>query len=292
MYGKMLIKLGKTLVILCLFFAARPVFLSAQASDPFSAMERMFKQAESTPTPEEEYYFGRAVAANILTVYRPYTKNNELTDYLNLICQALVINSSRPAAFNGYHVMILRGKEFNAFATPGGHIFVTRGLVRAAASEDALAGIIAHELAHIMLRHGMKIVDDMKLSGEIDEMAFRAAAFSGNNSSRILAFRDSVNDFFYNMVKNGYSAQQEFEADAAAVELLAAAGYSPGELLEMLKVLQDVQHSHKGGFNDTHPSPAQRIVNVERKLAGYKLKDTSAYRQDRFSRITGRKNKS
>jgi predicted Zn-dependent protease len=290
MCGKMLKKLsGKTLVVLCLFFAAQPVFLSAQVNDPFSAMDRIFKQAENAPTPEEEYFFGRAVAANILSAYRPYTRNNELTDYLNLICQALAINSSRPAAYNGYHVMILDSPEFNAFATPGGHIFVTKGLVDAAPCEDALAGIIAHELAHIMLRHGMKIVDDMKLSGEMDEMALRAAAFSGKNDSRILAFRDSVNDFFYNMVKNGYSAQQEFEADAAAVKLLAAAGYSPGKLLEMLNILQKIQHSQKGGFNSTHPSPAERIANVERQMMSYKLQDTSSIRQNRFFSITGRK---
>jgi len=283
------IKLNKKfLVILGIIFILRPVFLCGQVNDLFSAFDRMFDEAEYIPTPEEEYYLGRAVAANILAVYEPYTGNQELTNYLNMICQALAINSSRQAVYNGYHVMILNSMEFNAFATPGGHIFITRGLVESASSEDALAGIIAHELAHVMLRHGMKMIDGMKIAEEIDATAQQAAAFAGNSGQRVFSFRDSVNEFFYLMVRNGYSVEQEFEADTVALELLAEAGYSTGGLLEMLNTLRMIQHTQRGGFNSTHPSPAQRIANVERQLSGYRLNDTSSIRQDRFLRITER----
>jgi len=265
----------------------QPVYLCAQADDLFSALDRMFSEAEYIPTPEDEYYLGRAVAANILAAYKPYNGNTELTNYLNLICQALVINSSRPSVYNGYHVMILDSREFNAFATPGGHIFVTKGLVEAAPSEDALAGIIAHELAHVMLRHGMKMIDDMRITEEIDAMARQAAAFAGNSNARILTFRDSVNEFFYLMTRNGYSTEQEFEADTTAIELLAEAGYSPGGLLEMLNILRRIQSSQRGGLNSTHPAPAQRIANVERQLRGYRLNDIASVRQERFLRIMG-----
>jgi len=278
----------KFLVILWLIFILQPVFLYGQTNDLFSALDRMFNEAEYTPTPEDEYYLGRAVAANILAAYEPYTGNPELTDYLNLICQVLVVNSSRQAAYNGYHVMILDSLEFNAFATPGGHIFISRRLVETASSEDALAGIIAHELAHIMLRHGMKMIDDMKIAEEIDAMAQQAAAFTGNSNMRIFSFRNSVNEFFYLLVRNGYSAEQEFEADTFAVELLASAGYSPVGLLEMLNNLQRIQHTQRGGFNSTHPSPARRITNIERQLSGCRLNDTGSVRQDRFLRIMER----
>jgi predicted Zn-dependent protease len=105
---------------------------------------------------------------------------------------------------------------------------------------------------------------------------------------RIFTFRDSVNQFFYLMVRNGYSAEQEFEADIAAVELLGATGYSPGGLLEMLNILQRIQNTQRGGFNSTHPAPARRIANVERQLRGYRLSDTGSARQDRFLRIMER----
>ena len=231
--------------------------------DALSSMERAFDQNESTL--EDEYYLGRAVAANILAVYKPYTGNPALTRYLNRICQAIVINSVQPAIFKNYSVIILDSPEFNALSSPGGHIFLTRGLVEAAASEDMLAAVIAHELAHIMLKHSADIIEGMRLNDEMAAMADRASALAGNSeaASRLLSFRNSVSAVVDMLVKNGYSQAQEFEADREAAALLAASGYNPQALVEMLRILQGVQASQMGGFNATHPSPNERIASVE-----------------------------
>ena len=106
----------------------------------------------------DEYVVGRDVAAAILSNYKIYDKNPALTSYLNKILTALVVNSPRPAAYNGFSAAILDSDTINAFATPAGHIFVTRGLLNAAKSEDALAAVLAHELSHIQLRHGMRAI--------------------------------------------------------------------------------------------------------------------------------------
>jgi len=252
-------------------------------NDALSAMEKAFNDMDAEFTLEDEYYLGRAVAANILAVYKPYTRSPEMTQYLNRICQTLAIHSSQPVTFNGYHVIILDSPEFNAFASPGGHIFVTKGLVQAATSEDMLAAIIAHELAHIILKHSIEIINDMKLPAEMSAIADKAADFAGRNSSsaqRLMFFRNSVSKAMDTMLKNGYSQSQEFNADWEAMVLLAYAGYDSSALLDMLKVLQRVQRSQKGGFNTTHPSPAERIANVE-KLR-YRVTDTRKYRAPRF----------
>ena len=252
-------------------------------NDALSQMEKAFNDMDTEFTPEDEYYLGRAVAANILAVYKPYTRNPEMTQYLNRICQTLAINSSRPVAYNGYHVIILDSPEFNAFASSGGHIFVTKGLVQAATSEDMLAAVIAHELAHIILKHSIEIINDMKLSGEMSAMADKAADLAGRDSSavqRLMFFRNSVSKTMDTLMKNGYSQSQEFNADLEAMVLLAYAGYDPSALLDMLKVLQRVQRSQKGGFSTTHPSPGERIANVE-KLR-YRIMDTRKYRAPRF----------
>jgi len=280
-------------IILGIILILQPVFLtgqamrSEQADALFSALDRAFS-GEQPLTPQDEYYLGRAVAANILAVYKPYTVNLELTNYLNLICYALTINSSYPDVYNGYHVMILDSRELNAFSTPGGHIFITKGLVDITPCEDAIAGIIAHELAHIMLKHGLKTINDMKITGEAGTMAQQAAAFSGNSSADILSFRDSVNEIFYLMIKSGYSQPQEFEADALAVKLLADTGYSPDGLLEMLNVLKTLQSGQSGGLFSTHPATDERIVNIQRQIAGHKMTDNSSARRERFFRIMGR----
>jgi len=251
--------------------------------DAFSDMDKAFNNMNAEFTQEDAYYLGRAVAANILSVYEPYTQNPALTQYLNRICQTLVINAPQAVSFNGYHVIILDSSEYNAFATPGGHIFITRKLVEAAASEDMLAAIIAHELAHILLKHGIAIINDMKLTDEMTAAANRAADLAGKNNAaakRLMLFRDSVTKTMDTMLKNGYSQSQEFEADREAVALLAKSGYDPMALQEMLKILQQVQKSEKGGFNTTHPSPADRIANVEN--VRYRTQDTRKYRVPRF----------
>jgi predicted Zn-dependent protease len=245
-------------------------------------MDRALNPSE--PTLEDAYYLGRAVAANILVAYRPYTQNRELTRYVNRICQTLVINSSQPLLFKGYYVMILDSPEFNAFASPGGHIFLTRGLVEATTSEDMLAAVIAHELAHIILKHGLSMISDMSLSNEMSATAGRAADFSGNSpaAQRLMGFRSSVTSIIDTMMKNGYSQPQEYAADREAAAILVASGYDPQALVDMLRVLQRVQGSQTGGFNTTHPTPAQRIANVEGLVRQYRIQDTRSYRVPRF----------
>jgi predicted Zn-dependent protease len=282
-------------ILAVLFLSLTPSFICAQplsgarADALFGEMDRAFDQLDYVPTPSDEYFLGRAVAANILTIYRPYTGNAALTDYLNLICQAIVVNNNSSPAYNGYHVMILDSQEFNALSTPGGHIFLTKGLVESASSEDALAGIIAHELAHIQLKHGVSMIESMRITSEADRAAQRAAELSNNAAAqRVMTFRNSVNDYMNNLIRSGYSAPQEFEADSAAVSLLVSAGYSPRGLLDMLNVLQRLQRSQNSGLFGTHPSPAERITNADRQIRSVRFTDTTAARTARFNRIMGR----
>ena len=244
-----------------------------------TTMDKAFQEY----TMEDEYYLGRAVAANILNVYKPYTRNEELTRYVNRICQALVINSSQPVLFNGYHVLILDSTEYNAFASPGGHILITRGLVEAAASEDMLAALIAHELAHIIKKHGLQLIDDMSIFNNASQAASQGQAMSKSPAAnRLMSYRNSVADYLDGIMKSGYSQAYEFEADREAVKILAATGYDPAALIDMLKVLQRVQSSQKGGFNNTHPTPAARISGVEGTLSLYRVPDTKPSRAPRF----------
>jgi len=246
-------------------------------------MERALEQAEQEPTLEDAYFLGRAVAAHIFALYRPY-QNPELTAYLNRILQTLVINSSRPVAFRGFFIMVLDTPEFNAFATPGGHIFLTRGLVEAAASEDMLAAVIAHELAHVILDHGLGMIGAMAFLDEAAAIADRAADFAGRTpeAERLMSFRDSVSVIVETLVRTGFSREQEFAADRKAVEILAAAGYNPRALQDMLRILQRKQGSAVGGFFATHPSPADRIRNIEPVIRQHRVADTGLHRRARF----------
>jgi predicted Zn-dependent protease len=195
-----------------------------------------------------------------------------------------VINSDYPAPYNGYFVTILDSNEFNAFATPGGHIFITKRLAESATSEDMLAAVIAHELAHIMLNHGINIINETKVENELSAVADRASGTAAKQSAeaaRAASFRDSVITKYVDiLMRSGYSQKQEFEADLEAVVLLARAGYDPGALKDILKVLQRAQRSSNGGFYSTHPSPEQRIANVD--VLKFSKNNTLQYRTQRF----------
>jgi len=235
--------------------------------------------------PQQEYFIGRAVAANILAAYKIYLNNQILTAYLNNICAAITINSPQPDVYNGYHVTLLDSNEINAFATSGGHIFVTRGLVNVAKSEDALAGVIAHEVAHIQLKHSIKAIKNSRITQALLVTGTSAAgAATGMDVKQLTdVMNESVGEIVQTLVNNGYSQTQEFEADNTAMALMASAGYNPAGLIDMLKSLSDVQKAG-AGFGKTHPSPAQRITNAERSAGKYKVADATV-RNARFASV-------
>jgi len=292
-------KISIILFFICVFFSVEELYSDGQQEnapkpapsrptmdffgDAMSAMDSAFNDTEANP--EDEYYLGRGVTANVLSAYKPYLAKPELTRYLNLICQTIVINSSRVEIFKGYYVLILDSPEFNAFASPGGHILLTRGLVDLATSEDMLAAIIAHELSHIMLKHGNRLINEMKIHNEIASVSQSAADLAGRNSAanRLMDYRNSVSGIVDAMVKNGYSREYEHEADLEAVKLLSTTGYDPGALRDILLRLVQVQQTQRGGFNTTHPSPSDRIANLEARSLLNRPQDTRSSRTQRFN---------
>ncbi|MDR2701231.1 MAG: M48 family metalloprotease [Spirochaetaceae bacterium] len=241
------------------------------------------KKAADSLTPENEYYLGRAVAANIAAKYNIYS-NAALQTYLDKICNTLVINSPNPDIYKGYHVAILDTMEINAFATPGGHIFVTRGLIACASNEDALASVIAHEIAHIQLRHALTSIRNARYvnAAVSGALAGIGEGVGGNAKELASVMSDSVNEVITTLVVNGFSKAQELEADATALSLLAGAGYQPSGIVEMLQSLKQKQQGSQG-FGKTHPSPDERIANVNRNMGKYTVADTRVFRVSRYN---------
>jgi predicted Zn-dependent protease len=255
--------------------------------DPNEALSRMHRALASINdelSPVDEYFLGRAVGASLLSRYRIYTANAPLREYLNSICSALAVNSPNPELYNGYHVLVLDSPEINAFATPGGHIFISRGLIQAVESEDALAAVIAHEIAHIQLKHGINAVNNMKLTRELSDVADRASEMAARDLSiqdRQVLFDSSVRELVTTLLTKGYSRIHEYEADAYALRLLALTGYSPSGLVDALQVL-DRNRSTGGGFYQTHPPPDQRIARILGELNKLPTRDTRIYRAPRY----------
>jgi predicted Zn-dependent protease len=255
---------------------ARAVENSSEAFD--KALEEM--------TPEQEYYIGRAVGAQVLAKYGVEDSKPELIQYLNKILNTLAVNSPRPEIYNGYHAAVLDTDEINAFATSGGHIFITRGLINCADSEDALAAILAHEIAHIQLQHGIKAIKTNRFAQAIWYTGSQVTgALTEGTSLEDLTdiFDESITDIVSAMINNGYSRDQEFEADNMALTLLTSAGYDPRSLLDMERALVQNQKNHPGGFNATHPKPEDRVTNTSRRIGPPAAQDNRSFRRTRFA---------
>ena len=237
--------------------------IMGDVSGAFSQMNEALRPPASEMNLEDEYYLGRAVAAEILRAYKPYIADPALTAYLNRICFAITVNSPRPSLFSGYSVEILDTDEICAFASPGGHIFISRGLIAVTPSEDTLAAVIAHEVAHIQLRHVAAILSNERTVQDLSAAAERAASIASRHltaQERAVLFRESLSVTVNTLFRNGYSREQEFEADRMARLLLINAGYDPAALAELLGILS--QRLRSGNMDSTHPTPATRIASL------------------------------
>lgn len=243
-------------------------------------------EASAPISPEQEYYIGRSVTASLLGSYKIYS-DPVLTDYVNKVCRVLALNSQRPELYKGYFVAVLDSDQINAFASSGGHILVTRGLLQCATSEDALAAVLAHEIAHIQLQHGIKAIKGDRWTNATLTVAGSAATTLTDGQMRevVGAFDESVDSIVTTMVNTGYSQSQEYDADATALEIMAAAGYAPHAMVEMLTELKARQPKSSGGFASTHPSAAKRLKNVEKKLKAYTEISVPEIRQSRYNRM-------
>ncbi len=206
--------------------------------------------------PDQEYYIGRSVCAEVLA--NPsftVSKNQAVQDYVANVGQAIALGAPSIAApYQGYRFTVLDSKTVNAFAAPAGYVFITSGAVAATRDEEQLAGILAHEIAHVQLKHGLKAI---KQSNLVEAGKIIGGEATKQSSVRLVAvFGDSVRDVVGTVVTNGFSREQETEADKVAVTLLREAGYSPQGLVDFLGRV----NFDGGGFRSDHPSAADRVA--------------------------------
>lgn len=237
---------------------------------------------------EEEYYIGRALAAKILTTYRVYN-NARIIDYINLVGMSIAMHSDRPVTFGGYHFTVLDTPERNAFACPGGTIFITKGMLQSVKNEDELAAVLAHEIAHISNRDGIAAIKSARWTEALTIIGTQAAKkYASQEVAKLVTlFEGAIDDVFKTIVVNGYSQQQEYEADAKALVYLQRAGYSTQALPDFITTLS-MQGSTGGGIMKTHPSPSDRLERLMGKTRP--VADIVSYnkRTERFRALMSR----
>lgn len=240
-------------------------------------------QAAQDLTPENEYYIGRAVAANVMANYPP-SSDERINMYLNVLGQTLAQASDRPDTFGGYHFIMLDTPEINAFAAPGGLIMVSRGMIRLCKTEDQLAAVLAHEISHVVGQHGLKAIKTDRLRNVGTLLVKEAAKSYGPSQLAQLttAFEGSIDDISASLINNGYSRDLEREADRGSITILTRVGYDPAALVSMLTEMQKQWKPGGPGFAKTHPEPKDRIADIKPMVTTVAAKQVSPARQKRF----------
>ncbi len=212
-------------------------------------------KAVKEPTQEEEIALGQQFSATLLGA-KPLLNNPGVQRYVNTLGRWLATQTERPDL--PWTFAVLDDNGYNAFATPGGYIFVTKGLLARMRSEAELAGVLSHEIAHVLQKHHLKAVRTSGIMGAIGDLA---TAKGGDNPQVKQFVKNAVLKAF----ASGLDQSDEFEADRIGVVIAARAGYDPYGLPAALQTLQGMSASD-AGFGlifSTHPAPAARLQQLD-----------------------------
>ena len=231
--------------------------------------------SEMEITTEQEVAMGREVAAKMIAYFKVF-ENKQAAAYVRKVGQAVALQSERQDV--AYHFEILDTDAVNAFATPGGFIFVTRGLLESLKTEAELAGVLGHEVGHVAGKH---IVREIQRGKAIKVGSDVAVEFT--EGSQFL--EDLAKQILTRLIDRGLSPKDEHDADRRGVDYAYAAGYRPDGLESFLETLQEVTARSKpktSWLNRTHPKLKDRIKRVGKQIAKKKLEMDG--RPDNFDR--------
>lgn len=229
-----------------------------------------------------ELEFGRKLAAKILGRYKLYDKP-ELTRYINLVGQSVAQNANRPEIT--FYFGILDTDHVNAYAAPGGYIFITRGALSMMQDEAELAAVLAHEVAHITEKHIVKELDIKGKTGDDSEL-FTKLLGSFTESGRAL-----VNKILDGALKllfdKGLKKDDEYEADKTGVILLTSSDYDPMALKNYLTRVSKLDKEPLKNVLNTHPSFSSRLAKLDQVIELNNLSAIEATKHEkRFNKNT------
>jgi hypothetical protein len=233
-------------------------------------------------SPQEDVQLGREASAQV-EQQLPLLRDDNVSSYVSDIGQRLVQAippELRHPEFN-YTFKVVNVKEINAFALPGGPMYVNRGMIEAAKTEGEMAGVMAHEISHVALRHGTAQATKGQKYSILGGIAGIAGTILGGPGVGQLAQAP----FAVYLLK--FSREYETEADILGAQIMANAGYNPRDLANMFRTIE-AQGGGGGGFLSDHPSPSDRYARINREAQLLRV-NNSGYRDSReFARIQER----
>ncbi len=230
---------------------------------------------------EKEVRLGRMLAAEVDRQAK-FIDDPVITEYVNRVAQNLVLHSDAKVPFT---VKVIDSDEVNAFALPGGFFYVNKGLILAADNEAELAGVMAHEISHVIARHAV----ENQVKAELMQYGALAGILLGGPILSNVLYNGS--GFFEGLAFLKFSRAAEAEADKLGTEYLYAAGYDPTALATMFEKLEGKEKKKPGTlsklFKD-HPAPADRRAASLSLAARFPEREEYVINTSEFQRVKAR----
>ena len=256
-------------------------YLVGCASNPVTGKQDFVLMSE-----DKEIEIGRQAHKQILKQYRVYD-DPELQAYIAEIVEDLSTKSHRSHLV--FHSTVLDSPQVNAFALPGGYVYVTRGIMAYMNSEAELAGVLGHEIGHVTARHGVRQQSASTVTGVLAAIIGATAGVRGAGDAANIAGTALL---------RGYGREHELEADRLGAEYLAKSGYDPEEMIKVVGILKSQEEFDKQlaeeegreprayhGLFSTHPANDRRLQEVIRAANKFRSKNSRSS-QGRFLELT------
>jgi predicted Zn-dependent protease len=228
---------------------------------------------------EEEQSLGQSTALQVVARSGGLYEQPELVRYVNLVGRGVAATSDRPTV--NYRFAVLNDQSINAFATPGGYVFVTRGLLKQVKNEAELAGVLGHEIGHITQRHMLEVIQRTKQIAGVSEAGLAYATRQPGQYQQLI---DSVTK---KILDEGYDQGKETQADQLGVIFASRVGYDPTAYLAFLNRLRSLRGDDRALFK-THPNFSARIAAVETVIREKGYTATGTILADRFSQASSK----
>ena len=216
-------------------------------------------------SPRDDVNIGREAAAQAERQFR-IVRDQQLSEYLESVGQALV--RAIPPEFQHsefrYYFKVVDDRSINAFALPGGPMYVNTGAIMAAKNEGELAGVMAHELSHVALRHGTAQATKAESPSLLAGLGQIGGAILGGPLGGAVSAVSQIGGAAYLL---RFSREYETEADLLGARIMARAGYDPRDLANMFRTIEQQTGGGGGGWFSDHPSPKDRYAKINAEAA-------------------------
>jgi predicted Zn-dependent protease len=220
------------------------------------------KQHVAGITPEQEVALGLQAAPEMAQQFGGLDPDPQAQARIDQIGEQLVSRSAAGQSPYRFEFHVLDDPEtINAFALPGGQVFITEGLLRRLKTEGQVAGVLGHEIAHVVARHGAEHIAKQQLTQGLTGAAVLATYDPSDPSSQGSA---AVAALIGQLVTMRFGRADELESDRLGVRFSSEAGYDPRSLIALMKILEESSQGNRPPeFFSTHPNPENRIQQIQ-----------------------------